>query len=125
MSQDWQIVPPERSARSVWDATVADGATAHLVGTPDQLLGVVTRERLAAAVDAGGGHEPIGGLADGAHVHGHPDQPSDVVLERLAQSGGVLPIMSREQSQRVLGVVTFPHVMRYLRARRDAQAEAP
>jgi CBS domain-containing protein len=43
---------------------------------------------------------------DGAFVHAHPDHPIDVVLERLWQSGGLLPVVSRSEVRRVQGVIT-------------------
>jgi hypothetical protein len=53
-------------------------------------------------------------------VHAHLDHPSETVLERLAHSAGVLPIVSRGDAQRVLGVVTFPQIMLFMRTRRTA-----
>ena len=39
-------------------------------------------------------------------VHAHPDHPLDVVLDRLLESGGVLPVVSRTAAMRVEGVIT-------------------
>jgi hypothetical protein len=50
-------------------------------------------------------------------VHAHPDHPSETVLERLALSGGVLPIVSRDDAQHLLGIVTVPHIMQFMRRR--------
>ena len=49
----------------------------------------------------------------------HPDHPSDIVLERLAEGGGTVPVLSREQAQQVLGVVTFGDVLRFVKGRRQ------
>ena len=69
-------------------------------------------------MESGRTSDPISSLLDAELVHAHPDHPSETVLERLAHSGGLLPIVSRDDAQRILGVVTFPHIMLFLRARR-------
>ena len=58
-----------------------------------------------------------GGAAIDGAVHAHPDHGSDLVLQRLAQSGGRLAIVSREDARRVVGVVTFPLILDFLRRR--------
>jgi hypothetical protein len=45
-------------------------------------------------------------------VHAHPDHPIDVVLERFAQSGGILPVVSRADARRVEGVVTIDSMLK-------------
>ncbi len=52
-----------------------------------------------------------------ATVHAHPDHSSEIVLARLAQSNGLLPIVSREDAHHIVGVVTIDHVMRFMRNR--------
>ena len=61
--------------------------------------------------------DPVSSLLDSEMVHAHPDHPSELVLQRLAQSHGVLPIVSREDAQQILGVVTFPQIMQFMRTR--------
>jgi hypothetical protein len=39
------------------------------------------------------------------------------VLQRLARNNGILPIVSREDAQQILGVVTFPKIMQFMRTR--------
>jgi hypothetical protein len=50
----------------------------------------------------------------------YPDHPIDVVLDRFAQTGGLLPVMSRTAVGRVEGVVTLDSILRVIdrRARR-------
>ena len=43
--------------------------------------------------------EPLAALIDDSFVHAHPDHPIDVVLERLSESGGVLPVVSRTDAR--------------------------
>ena len=88
------------------------------------IVGLVNAQQLAAAVESGHLSDPVASLLDHEIVHAHPDHPSETVLERLAQTGGILPIVSRDDTQRVLGVVTFPHIMQFMR-KRPASAAAP
>jgi chloride channel protein, CIC family len=114
------MVPVETSVQSLWETSGRSGPTTFLVGTPERVVGVVNAQRLAAAVESGRSSDPIGALLEQQMVHAHPDHSSETVLERLAQSGGVLPIVSRDDVQRVLGVVTFPHILRFMRRRHVA-----
>ena len=111
------MVPPDASVQSLWDASHGNGAPAFLIGTPDRLIGIVHAERLATAIQSGQLSDPVSSLLDSEIVHAHPDHPSELVLQRLAQSHGVLPIVSREDAQQVLGVVTFPQIMQFMRTR--------
>jgi CIC family chloride channel protein len=117
MSSDVTIVPPDVSVQGVWETFHHGGAHGYVIGLPDRLVGVISADRLATARQSGRLLEPVGSLVEGAAVHAHPDHPADVVLDRLAQGGGILPIVSREQAQQVLGVVTFTDIVRFTRQR--------
>jgi CIC family chloride channel protein len=64
-------------------------------------------------------------------VHVHPDHPLDVVLDRLAQSDGVLPVISRADTRRIEGLITADSVMTFmthrsrLRQRAAATTQTP
>jgi CIC family chloride channel protein len=45
-------------------------------------------------------------VIDAAAVHVHPDHALDIVFERLAESDGMLPVVSRSDARRIEGVVT-------------------
>ena len=122
MGSDVNLVPGETAVQSLWEASRSNSAPAFLVGTPERLVGIVNAQQLAAAMESGRSSDPIGSLLDAEIVHTHPDHPSETVLERLAQSGGVLPIVSRDDAQRVVGVVTLPQITRFLRTRSRASA---
>ena len=92
-------------------------ATGVLIEDDGRFVGVVTGARVAQALEAGEGAAPVGSLLDGHGVHAHPDHDSDTVLERLGEADGVLPIVSREDAQRVIGVVTVADVLRFMRRR--------
>jgi CIC family chloride channel protein len=122
MGSKVNLVPGETAVQSLWEASSSNGAPAFLVGTPERLVGIVNAQQLAAAMESGRSSDPISSLLDAEIVHTHPDHPSQTVLDRLAQSGGVLPIVSRDDAQRVVGVVTLPQITRFLRKRSRASA---
>jgi CIC family chloride channel protein len=120
MAPDLPLVSADASIQAAWDVSRQDGRLALLVGEPSRLIGIVHREQLARAVESGRRSEPVTALVDGNLLHVHPDHASDVVLQRLVASNGVLPVVSREDVNQVVGLVTFERVLRFTR-----QARAP
>ena len=118
MSTDLRFIDPDRSAESIWSEVSADGGRPLLVGTSEELLGILRPERLSEAVEAGNGSQEVRALIDESFNHAHPDHPIEVVLERLADSDGLLPIISRSNTRRVEGVVTLDDITRALGRRR-------
>ena len=112
MRQDPGLMAPETTVDAAWQAAAADGRPACLVGVSGRLVGRLTRQRLAEAVEAGRGMEPVSSILEGPVVHVHPDHPLDVVLERLGQSGGMLPVVSRLDVTQVEGVITVDSIVR-------------
>jgi chloride channel protein, CIC family len=125
MGSDVTLVPSDTSVQSLWNTSRENRPPAFLIGTPERLVGMVNAQQLAAAIESGRLADPVGSLHDVQVVHVHPDHPSETVLERLAQSGGVLPVVSRDNAQQVLGVVTFPHIMRFMQKRPAAPRPTP
>ena len=110
MSADLTFVPGDRSIEEV-RRTLAASHRAVLVGSREALAGVVAPARLVEAMTAGRAGDPIVSLVDEDLLHVHPDHSMDVVLERLAQSDGLLPVVSRERGRRVEGAITLDDVM--------------
>jgi CIC family chloride channel protein len=108
MDTDVSFLGPDVSVERAWQWAVEHDAPACLVGTRDRLEGVATFDQLEQWRLAGKSGDMVGTLVDGLYVHAHPDQPIDIVLERLSESGGVLPVVSRTEARHVEGVVT-PH----------------
>ena len=80
--------------------------------------GVITAEQVRQAMAEGKSGEPLASIVDRDFVHAHADHPLDIVLERLAESGGILPIVARDDSHRLVGVVTADAVVGLLKGRR-------
>jgi chloride channel protein, CIC family len=111
MRRDVRFLPAELSVEDAWEWARADHAPAYLVGTRDRLEGTLTRRTLEASWASGNRAKPVATLLDREVVHAHPDHSLDVVLDRLARSGGILAIVSRANAQQVEGVVTVDSLL--------------
>lgn len=112
------FVPADMPVDAAWEAAREEGWTASLVGDSERLRGVITLDQLAAAREAGRGAADVASMLDGPMVHVHPDHPLEVVLERFADSGGLLPVVSRVAARRVEGVITLDDIARAAKRRR-------
>jgi CIC family chloride channel protein len=104
------FVPGDHSIGEV-RRTLAEKHEPVLVGSQEALAGVVGLVHLERAITAGRAGDPIVSLVDEELLHVHPDHSLDVVLERLAQSAGLLPVVSRDRGHRVEGIITIDNVM--------------
>ena len=125
MRTDMTFISPDRSVDEalIWAAEHA--APAYLVGSPERLVGVVTRRQLEALKETGRAADRLDALAHDGFAHAHADHPIDVVLERLADSDGLLPILSRTEGTRVEGVITAESLLRGSNERRRRQRPTP
>jgi predicted transcriptional regulator len=96
------------------------------VGTQDKLIGCVTRQQLEQWRAAGRADDRVSAMIDGPGIHVHLDHPLDLVLERFAQTGGVLPVVSRTSASQVEGVITLETILKVVdRRQRPRDANAP
>jgi CIC family chloride channel protein len=105
MSSQVPWADPGLTAAGMLDAMPPDAA-AMLVGTPDTVRGLARRDHLESQVAAGRGADPVTALPLEACPHVHADHSIDVVIERLRQSCGMVPVLARSDVQRVEGVIT-------------------
>lgn len=123
MNTETPFCAADRPVDAVWEAIREEGRSAYLVGTPEGMLGVVTLEQLDAARASGRGGETVGSILDDVFIHVHPDHSLDIVLDRLAQSAGLLPVVSRVALRRVEGVITVDDITWF--AKRGQTSRAP
>ncbi len=124
MVSDVPWVDADATIADAWTLTSDAAYTAVLVGRSGALTGVVTAAELRSAVEAERGKDPVRDLVHASQAHAHPDHPLDVVLERCAMSGGVLPVLSREDATRVEGVITLEGIARLADLRRRSERMA-
>jgi CIC family chloride channel protein len=106
MKAEVSFMSPDLSVEQAWQWALEHVAPSYLVGSRDRLDGAVTLQQLEQWREAGRALDSIGALVDDSFVHTHPDHSLDVVVERLSQSGGILPVVSRTEARKVEGVVT-------------------
>jgi chloride channel protein, CIC family len=106
MTTDVACMPPDLSVAAAWQWAEEHDAPVYLVGDADRVLGTVTRQDLVESRTTDKANDPVSTIVQNPFVHAHPDHPMDVVLERLDESGGLLPIVSRSDAHRLEGIVT-------------------
>jgi chloride channel protein, CIC family len=87
-------------------------APVYLVGSRDHLIGTIDQQQLEDASITHRADDTISTIVKDSIVHAHADHPVDIVLDRLAESGGVLPVVSRADVRRVEGVITPASLMK-------------
>jgi CIC family chloride channel protein len=111
MHVDVPFISPETSVADAWGWALQHEAPAYLVGAREHLVGAVTRQQLEAASASDQARASIRSLVGATIAHVHPDHSLDVVLDRLAESGGALPVVSRTEARRVEGVITHDSLL--------------
>jgi CBS domain-containing protein len=111
MSEDMSFIPADTAVIDAWQWALHHDSAAYLVGTRDHLVGLVTHQQLDRWRSSDQASGPIAAVVEEPFVHAHPDHPIDVVLDRLSESGGLLPVVSRTEVHRVVGIVTPESVL--------------
>jgi len=109
---DMDFIPSTSTVGQTWDLARNSSQPGFLVGSKELLHGVVTYGEIEKAIESGRGEAAVTSLMtaeDWPHVH--PDHPLDVVLERLGQSTGILPVLSRHGFRKIEGVITRESVL--------------
>jgi CIC family chloride channel protein len=125
MRTDVLLVPPDLSVDAARQWADEHDAPALLVGSGDRLLGTVTRQQLENGNPTPSGHDTIAALLSQPFTHTHADHPIDIVLERLAESEGVLPVVSRSDVHKLEGVVTAESLLPIRASARNAAVRNP
>jgi CIC family chloride channel protein len=124
MQTDPPLLPADTLVTDAWQRLAENGEAGYLIGKGNRLVGSISREHLERAVQSGEGPSFVSSIADQAFVHVHPDHPIDVVLERFAESGGVLPVVTRADVHHIEGVVTIASILK-IAERRARKRESP
>ena len=85
---------------------MTDRRGAYVVGARDQFIAAVTREQLERWHVSAPNDQLASVVKELPSIHVHPDHPLDIVVDRLSQSEGVVPVVSRTDAHRVEGIVT-------------------
>jgi len=86
-----------------------------VVNGDSRLVGLVTFNDLKRALAEGKNTAPISEIANKNLVHTHPDHTLDVVMLKLGRRGiSQLPVVSRKDASKLLGIITMRDVARAL-----------
>jgi CIC family chloride channel protein len=111
MRPETALLPGTMRVADAWQRCAGTERQAWVVGTTEDVIGIVSRSRLSEALSAGQGDFPVAELVTDVSTHVHPDHPVDVVLERYGRTPGVLPVVSRANARRLEGVVTLETII--------------
>ena len=112
MHADVTFLPPDLSVEQSSQWSAAHPALVYLIGSPHRMDGAITRKRIDELLEAGHADDLLAAHLDESFVHAHPDHTIDIVLDRLSQAGGVLPVVSRADARRVEGAITPESLIR-------------
>ncbi|MGH9569738.1 MAG: chloride channel protein [Candidatus Angelobacter sp.] len=122
MMQDFFVVSSGVPVEDVWKKVENNSEKPVVIGSREIPAGILQRGEIEKAVRAGKGKEPVISLAVRTRSsHVYSDHPLDVALERLVQTAGALPVLSR-RGHILEGVITRETVMRFLN--RESLAKA-
>ncbi|MGF7183293.1 chloride channel protein [Tunturiibacter psychrotolerans] len=119
MTRDFTLVSPDSSVQSASGIASQTNAESFPVGSDGIYLGLVTRGQIERALSSGGANASIGSIATGDGARVHPDHPLELVLDRLAKNPGLLPVVSRDQTDRLEGMITAETVIQFVQKELD------
>ena len=106
MKHDFNSISPDSSVE-IASRLIADSQErCFLVGNNRSYSGLVTRDGIEQALRTGMGESSIGPFLIKDAPHTHPDHSLEVVLKRLSESPGLVPVLSRIDVHHVEGVIT-------------------
>jgi CIC family chloride channel protein len=117
MTREFAIIPSATPVVKVANSFMEDGLKCLPVGDNDSLIGLVTGEQIQEAMINGLGDKPISSIATRTFPHAHSDHPIEVVLERLDKSPGLLPVVDRNATGHLEGVITPQNVTQFIESK--------
>ena len=117
MTREFTIIPSATPVVKVANSFMEDGFKCLPVGDNDSLIGLVTWEQVQEAMITGLGDKPISSIATRNFPHAHSDHPIEVVLERLDKSPGLLPVVDRNATGHLEGVITPQNVTQFVESK--------
>ena len=105
MTSDFTMISPNASLTSAADVISATNAKCFPVGNNGTLAALVTRQRIEQEMQLNK-DATVHDLLISEFGHVHPDHSLEVVIDRLGNNPGLLPVVSRNNSAHILGVIT-------------------
>jgi CIC family chloride channel protein len=114
MDREPFFIPPDVTVAGAWSLLSGRPENVLVVGTKDHLRGMITREKLQAAMHNGKSLNPITEFTQAARCYVHPDHSVEIAIQRLRESDGMIPVLNRRGLARVEGVITREALVRAL-----------
>jgi chloride channel protein, CIC family len=121
MTRDFTLVSPDSSVQLASGIASQTNAQSLPVGSDGIYLGLVTRGQIERALSSGAANAVIASIVTDDCAHVHPDHPLELVLDRLAKNPGLLPVVSRSQTNRIEGMITPETVTQFVQKELDRQ----
>jgi len=115
MKRDFNSISPDSSVEVASRLITDSRERCFLVGINRSYSGLVTRDGIEQAIRTGMGEASISSLLIKNAPHTHPDHSLEVVLKRMSQSPGLVPVLNRIDVHHVEGVITPQTLMDFLR----------
>jgi CIC family chloride channel protein len=112
MEREPHTLPVETTIAAAWQRAQQSANYCFPVLNGERLVGLVSRKMLEEALSQGRGDHPLAELSLHEFAHVHPDQPLELALERLAQTPGLLPVVSRSDVTRLEGVIDLEGLLK-------------
>lgn len=109
------FIPAESSVERAAAIIADDPAPCVVVGDGGSIVGLVLRQRILECVASGDGGVCVTSLLVPAWEHVHPDHPLDLAMERFRRNPGLLPVLDRKETRRVVGVITLDSILRFVK----------
>ncbi len=119
MSVDLLFIPAESSAKEAAALIRDEPADCFLVGGDNTMVGLVLRQSIEESIRSGAEDAPVASLMVSNWPHVHRDHSFDITLERFRRSPGLLPVLSRQDSNRVEGVITLESIVSFVQRNPD------
>jgi chloride channel protein, CIC family len=111
MRTDLVYLDPQMPLNLAIQGMTDDRGAAYVVGARDQFIAAVTRHQLERWHRSAPNDRLASVVKELPSIHVHPDHPLDIVVDRLSQSDGVLPVVSRTDAHYVEGIVTADSIL--------------
>jgi chloride channel protein, CIC family len=116
------FIAPDKSVADASKIAAGTDAKSFLVGSNGLFSGLVRRDEIEEAVRLGKSAAPLRSILIQDYPHVYPDQPLEVVIERLGKSPGLLPVVSRGELNHVQGVITPQRLIQFLQSSLQQQS---
>lgn len=118
------LIPPDTTIAEACKIVASQDESAFMLGRDGLSSGIVTRARMEEAMRTGLASAPLYRISTDDYLYLYPDQPLDLVIERLGRSPGVLPVVSRRDIHLVEGVITSQRLFQFLQTNLKDSTEA-